>query len=279
MAGELGNTAENGLLDHALLKAAFEFSGASRYLGIHIGDPGEDGQSGSEATAAGYARTQMVGADWNAAAGRAITNSGDSNTWANGGFGQLSAAITNATHWTLWRTLAGTGAGDFLGRFPFPAPQTFPNGSTPIVEDSSLSAGWTANNGLRTYSANLLLDHLMLKQEWDIGAEQRFAYLSWADPGVAGAPVEPGTGAYARPAVPGTTWANTANGANNNANAIIQFPKATANWLSGNATHNGLADASSGGNLIFAWDLTTPFEVLANGRVSYATGDYQFTIN
>jgi hypothetical protein len=90
----------------------------------------------------------------------------------------------------------------------------------------------------------------------------------------AGGGTEVTGGSYARVSLnpSATNWKNTQNsgtgvssgtgGATSNAVAIT-FPAPTANW--GTATHFGIWDATTGGNLLYQAALTTP-RVIASGN-------------
>lgn len=98
--------------------------------------------------------------------------------------------------------------------------------------------------------------------------------LFTAAPGEAGGGTEVSGGGYARVGVANSSaeWAATSggNGTTSNINAIT-FPAPTASW--GQATHWGIFDAATGGNLLVYAALTTP-KTINNGdpAPSFATG-------
>ncbi len=275
MAGELSDAAEIGLLDHLVLGAAYPFGSEVRYLGFHVGDPGEDGQSGTEASGSGYARVAVVGADWNAATGRQIDNNGDIEFPA-----VITTDLTGNTHWTLWNHATLGAAGNYLGKAAMPSsPVTFEVGATPTIEDATLVLAWNSG-GLSNYAAAALLEHLVVKTQ--MTQPSCFAFLSSADPTDSfGSVNEPtiGTNAYARALGASAFGTGAAAGAKDN-DAIILFPKATGQWLSGTPlTHAGLYDAASGGNPLAYFVLSSPISVDANERPRFPVGDFNFTIN
>ena len=85
------------------------------YIGLHVGSPGHDGQSGTEATGSGYARVLTAATDWAAAvtASGVVTLSNAteivfaaaSGDWSSGG---------EHTHWTMWNHLTNNAASNFL---------------------------------------------------------------------------------------------------------------------------------------------------------------------
>lgn len=84
---------------------------------------------------------------------------------------------------------------------------------------------------------------------------------------------------YARVAVSASTaqWsAHGASGPASNVNAIT-FPKAGGSW--GTATHVFIADASSGGNLLYYNALSASKAIDTNDTFEIAAGDFDITID
>lgn len=81
---------------------------------------------------------------------------------------------------------------------------------------------------------------------------------------------------YARAAVTNnsTNWPNASGGSKSNG-AAIAFPIATADWAT--ATHFGIFDASSGGNLIHYGALSTPRTILAGQQGVFNPGNIVVT--
>lgn len=117
-----------------------------------------------------------------------------------------------------------------------------------------------------TYLQNKLIDHSNGKTSYTMPTV--YVGLSSTTPTLAGTGVtEPSSGAYARVATSGATWAAAASGASSNA-ATITFPTATGDWLSGaNLTYGLLYDAATSGNLLGYGVLSVARNVL-NGNIA-----------
>jgi hypothetical protein len=268
MAGELGDFAENGLLDHLLKGTAFPFAGQTRHFAISRADPGDNGATADEPTGEGnYVRISINGAEWNAAAGRQITNNVDKS------FPVLTSAINGATHWMLFDASTG---GNYLGKAAIPGTPNFEIGSSPTIEAGTFVAGWQTG-GLATPFSNQLLDHLMVKTEFSQLANL-YAFLSEGSPGDDFAGVaEPSSNGYAR--VIANVWDATAAGATQNTNAVT-FPKATGDWRTGNnLTFFGLYDALTAGNGVVYGPLDAAVAVNNNERPRWDVGQFAFTID
>jgi hypothetical protein len=145
---------------------------------------------------------------------------------------------------------------------------------------------------LSTYVQNLAVDHMWRSATWPKSTARWFALFSTppSDDTGAGA-VELVGGSYARAQLDasdtnyaatqgGTSGASsgtTSPGTTSNVVAI-NFPNPTANWAP--ATHFGVYDASSGGNLL-GWDaLDQPMTVHAGDtQIRFAAGAFIFTID
>lgn len=104
-----------------------------------------------------------------------------------------------------------------------------------------------------------------------------FALLS-AAPTEAGALTELSGGAYARAQLDPSdaNWAATVSGDGHTQNsAVIQFPTATADWVT--ATHIAIMDAQTGGNPLFIGALTAARTVTNGTSTSFAIGDLDVT--
>jgi len=94
---------------------------------------------------------------------------------------------------------------------------------------------------------------------------------------------EPSGGGYARVAVTNNATnfpaATTVSGVGTKASGVeLAFPTASADWLSGaNLTHWFLATASSGGEIRYRAELTTPKPVLSGDTAKFAAGALQVT--
>lgn len=116
------------------------------------------------------------------------------------------------------------------------------------------------------YLENLMLDHLFRTRTWSKPTNVWVGLLT-AAPNDAGGGTEVSGGSYARVQVScaDASWTGTHGSASgnssgtggqiSNANAIT-FPAPSANW--GEATHFGIYDAASSGNLLYHGALTQP---------------------
>ena len=126
------------------------------------------------------------------------------------------------------------------------------------------------------YLENAVLNHITGKTAFT--QPTVFVGLSSTTPAENGTGItEPTGGSYARVAASGDTWSTATTGSTSNA-AVITFPTATADWLTGsNLTHVVLFDAASGGNFLAQGQITTPKPVLNGDTASFTTGG--ITIN
>lgn len=118
-----------------------------------------------------------------------------------------------------------------------------------------------------TYLANKIIDHLLKGTAWTQPANLYAGLLS-ATPST-----ELSGNGYAR--VQAQSWDPAASGASQNA-SVIEFPVATGNWVQAVAV--AIYDASSGGNLLFYGNLTTPRTVTTGVKASFAIGDFDVSI-
>lgn len=114
-------------LDHLTLKTAY--TPPAIYLGLFTVMPLDTGASGTEVTGGGYARKQIAGTDWNAAAGsapatatnvNAISFAASTGSWSSGSaivgwglFDAVSAGNMLFTDWlgaNVWKPFSGTNA-------------------------------------------------------------------------------------------------------------------------------------------------------------------------
>jgi hypothetical protein len=96
-----------------------------------------------------------------------------------------------------------------------------------------------------------------------------YVALYTAAPSDAGGGTEVTGGSYARKVTAGTDWNTSSAGSISNANAIT-FVTATASW--GTATHFGVHDALSAGNLLFWAALGTSKAIGSGDTASFAAG-------
>lgn len=105
------------------------------------------------------------------------------------------------------------------------------------------------------YLENKKLDHILGNTAYSPPATL-YIGLSTADPGETGTgAVEPSGGGYGRVAVTNNTtnWPAAANGSKSNGTQIA-YAAPTGSW--GTVTHWFIADASSGGNILYKGPLT-----------------------
>jgi len=99
-------------------------------------------------------------------------------------------------------------------------------------------------------------------------------FLESAKPTDAGGGTEASGGAYARVSVARATGWTSAGNATENA-ADITFPEATASW--GELGAFALMDASTGGNMLYWGDLTTPKTINSGDTAKIPAGDLDIT--
>lgn len=71
-----------------------------------------------------------------------------------------------------------------------------------------------------------------------------------------------------------TNWPASSGGQKSNG-LTATFPTATGNWLQAKSFY--LLDASSGGNILYGGDLTSPRDILAGDTASFAPGSMIIT--
>ncbi len=86
------------------------------FIGLSVGDSGDDGQSGAEATGSGYARVPTTAVNWNDAtdATPSVVSNASAIQFPQAGEDWSSGA--SFTHFTVWSTMAGTTEADYVGR-------------------------------------------------------------------------------------------------------------------------------------------------------------------
>lgn len=129
------------------------------------------------------------------------------------------------------------------------------------------------------YQSEKVLAHVFGYTEY-IPPSDLYIGLSTQDPGVTGAnKVEPTGNNYSRVAYSndnGTTdWTAPSSGITTNA-LDIQFPQSSGAW--GVITYFFIADAISGGNVLYYEALTSPITVEVNTTVQFLTGDLSITM-
>lgn len=114
---------------------------------------------------------------------------------------------------------------------------------------------------------NKILDHTTGKTSYTMPSV--WVGLFTAAPSDAGGGTEVSGGSYARKSTAGADWNAAASGSTSNANAIT-FVTPTGSW--GTATHFGLFDAATTGNLLWWGSLTTSKTIGSGDTASFAAG-------
>lgn len=128
--------------------------------------------------------------------------------------------------------------------------------------------------GLTTFAQQKILDHLMGDTSWTMPTT--YVGLFTAAPSDAGGGTECTGGSYARSASAGKFSA--ASGTAKTNSSTVTFPTATGGGY-GTATHFGIFDASSGGNLL-AWGALGGSLACGVGVTpSFAIGDLDLTLD
>jgi hypothetical protein len=128
--------------------------------------------------------------------------------------------------------------------------------------------------GYSDFAENKLIDHTTGKTSWTMPSV--WVGLYTATPSDAGGGTECTGGSYARKSTAGSDWNAAASGSTSNA-AIITFVTPTGSW--GTATHFGLFDAASAGNLLMWAALTTPQAIGSGNTVTFAIGALVITLD
>jgi len=125
------------------------------------------------------------------------------------------------------------------------------------------------------YLENKVLDHILGATAYSAPGTV-YVSLHSADPTDAGNGAELSGNGYARKSVTNNTtnWPNASSGSKSNGTAIT-FATATGNWTA--ATHFGIWDASSAGNLLYFGALTASKTVQNGDTASFAVGALTIT--
>ena len=140
---------------------------------------------------------------------------------------------------------------------------------------------------LSDYLENAIVDHILRATPFTAPTTVYVGLLT-AAPSDTGGGTEVTGGSYARVAVTSATTAwngthGTTTGASSGTDgtienaATITFPTPTAGWLT--ATHWGVYDAATGGNLLFQAPLTVAKTINSGDAVSFAAGALSLQID
>lgn len=273
--GSLTNYAENALVKHFFLEAAYS-PAATVYLALATGDPGETatGASMNECANSGsYARKAIT---FGAASSRRVTQSGTVTfDAATGGWGTVS-------HWAI--TDSGThGAGNVLAYGSFTVSKSVVNGNTPSVASTEIYVEITASTGLTTEAANGFLDRMFRNQAYTVSANYLgLTTATMTDASTLATITECSGNNYARKQVnvaggASPAW-ETAGSGNSVQNAdAITFASPSGSW--GTVTSAFMTNAASGTSGILIWyDNGITDQAVASGdTVQYAAGALDFS--
>lgn len=141
-------------------------------------------------------------------------------------------------------------------------------------------------SAMSDYLENKMVDQLFRGQTAPTTSTLYVALLT-AAPSDSGGGTEVSGGAYARVAVTsslanwagtqsaGSTTASSGTGGQTSNNIAITFPTPSATW--GTATHFGIYDASTGGNLLFHGELSIAKTINESDTVTFPVGTLSVT--
>lgn len=258
--GSLSNFSENELLDH-VFNAAYT-PPATVYLALHTADPTDAG-NGAEANYTSYARAAIT---FGAASARRVTQSGTVT------FPASTGGTNTITHWGVWD--AST-SGNMLAHGAFATSKSIVSGNTPSVASGVVYVEFSAGE-ISNYLANILLDFMFRNQAFSqpTNTYVGLTTATIADTNTGSTVTEVSGGSYARVDVnpnggSSPTWDLAASGVVDNTHDI-SFPEATGSW--GTVVATFIADASSGGNLLFYDNALTDQAVASGDTVVFPAG-------
>lgn len=126
---------------------------------------------------------------------------------------------------------------------------------------------------LSNYLENAWVNHVLRNTAYTSPGTSIYVALHSADPTDAGSGAELSGSSYARVQV--SSWDAPSTRSTQNTSTIT-FPTASGNWTA--ATHVGIWDASTAGNLLFAKALGSTITVLSGGVASFAAGDLDIAL-
>ena len=255
---------ENEILDHVLGNGAFT-SPATLFVRLYTSATDDTG-GGTEVTGGSYAATACTFG--------ASTTNGVVTTSSTVTFPTATGAWGTVTHLAIWDAATGGnqishGALDGVG------------GKTVTTNDTfEISAGQltqTVSGTATDYLEQKVADHIFSEgARTYTPASGIYIAMFSALPTDAGTYAElASTGSYARADATGD-FANAVSGTCTN-DISIDFPTATANW-SATATHYGIFDASTAGQMLF-WDLLDENKTVTNGdTLKFPIGDISISL-
>lgn len=261
MAGTISDFLEDALLDHVFENTAYT-SPTALYVALSTADPLDTGAGIAEPVGNGYARQSED--NWDVASSRASENT-DALVWtASGGdWGSI-------THWALFDHVS---AGNMLAHGDFASARTISDGNSLNVAAGGIDISFVAGE-ISDFLANELLDHFLMTGDY----AQPTIYLALTTVTVTDSMTgttitEPGSGAYARLAVP--NWDASSAGATENT-GIDAFTTATGSW--GTILDVAIVDASSVGNLLAYSPIGTSVLVIADDIFRFLAGALDVTL-
>lgn len=121
---------------------------------------------------------------------------------------------------------------------------------------------------ISTFLTHKLFDHV-LRGETYTPPSAIYVALYTSNPGDGDTGTEVSGGGYQRI----TATFSAASGRKTSNSAAVEFPEATGSW--GTITHIGLRTASSGGNLLYYGELTSPVTIGAGQQLIFKQGNIE----
>lgn len=253
---------ENEILDHVLGNGAFT-SPATLYVRLYTSATNDTG-GGTEVSGGSYAAT--------ACSFNASTTNGVVTTSATVTFPTATANWGTVTHLAIWDAAT---LGNQVSHGVLDVSKTVTTNDTFEISAGQLTQ--TVSGTATDYLEQKVADHIFSEglRTYTPATNIYIAMFS-ALPTDAGVYSElASTGSYARANATGD-FANASGGTCTN-DISIDFPTATANW-SATATHYGIFDASSAGNMIF-WDALDENKTVTNGdTLKFPIGDISISL-
>lgn len=256
--GCLTDYAENKLLDHILGNTVYNRP-ATLYLALTTTNPGEAavGASLTEPAGNGYSRKAIN--SWATASSRATSNE------AQVDFDEATGSWGTIAYWAIVDS-ATVGQGNVLAYGALTESKTIGDDDNFYVEagecDISVAAG-----GMSDYMANAILDHLLEGTAYTPGSKYLAACTAEISDSDTGSTITEPEDTYERKAT--GAWDAAYKGASANT-SLISFPKASAGY--GTVSYVAVVDDSTGGNILWHGEMTTPKGVGQSDVLKYAAG-------
>jgi hypothetical protein len=253
---------ENEILDHVLGNGAFT-SPAALFVRLYTSATSDSG-GGTEVTGGSYAATACTFG--------ASTTNGVVTTSGTVTFPTATAGWGTVTHLAIYDAATG---GNQISHGALDVSKTVTTNDTFEISAGQLTQ--TVSGTASDYLEQKVSDHIFSEgARTYTPATNIYVAMFSALPTDAGSYTElTATGSYAR-ADATADFANAVSGTSTN-DVSIDFPTATANW-NATATHYGILDASSSGNLLF-WDALDENKTVTNGdTLKFPIGDISITL-